>query len=295
MRHGVLILPERRWTAARAAWTRAEELGYEHAWTFDHLMWRSLADKPWFSALPTLTAAAAVTSRIRIGALVANPNNRHPVDFAKELMALDDISGGRAVCAVGSGADGFDARIRGERPLGRRERTARFAEFVELTDLLLRQSLTSYRGAWYAADGVRLEPGFLQTPRIPLAVAGAGPKGMALAARYADIWVTTGAPEHSSGERYDRSMPALRTYMARLDEACAAAGRDPGSLRRLLFTGTRACGVLDSVEAYRDAAGLGEQAGITDLVVPWPRREPPFEGNEDVLEEFAAATLTQNP
>ncbi|MFJ4576768.1 LLM class flavin-dependent oxidoreductase [Streptomyces sp. NPDC088846] len=295
MRHGVLILPEHRWARAREVWAKAERLGYEHAWTYDHLMWRSFSDKPWFSAVPTLTAAAVVTNRIGLGTLVASPNFRHPVDFAKELMALDDISSGRVMCGVGSGADGFDARIRGDRPLLPRERADRFAEFVELTDHLLRRPLTSYHGSWYTVDEVRMEPGFVQSPRVPLAVAGAGPRGMSLAARHADIWVTTGVPGRNAREPYERQIPLMKEHLAELDDACAAIGRDPATLRRLLVAGNSADGVLESAETYRDAAGGFGEIGITDLVVPWPRPDHPYRGREEVLDEFAATALRGNP
>ena len=91
MHLGVLILPEFPWATAQSVWRRAEELGFEHAWTYDHLAWRSFRDLTWFAAVPTLTAAAMATERIRLGTLVASPNFRHPVPFAKELVALDDI------------------------------------------------------------------------------------------------------------------------------------------------------------------------------------------------------------
>ena len=96
MRIGVLILPEFPWSTARNLWRHAEELGFDHAWTYDHLAWRSLRDSPWFAAIPTLTAAATATERIRLGTLVASPNYRHPVPFAKELITLDDVSAGIA-------------------------------------------------------------------------------------------------------------------------------------------------------------------------------------------------------
>jgi alkanesulfonate monooxygenase SsuD/methylene tetrahydromethanopterin reductase-like flavin-dependent oxidoreductase (luciferase family) len=48
---------------------------------------------PWYAAMPTLTAASLVTERIRLRTLVASPNFRHPLPFANELIALDDISG----------------------------------------------------------------------------------------------------------------------------------------------------------------------------------------------------------
>jgi alkanesulfonate monooxygenase SsuD/methylene tetrahydromethanopterin reductase-like flavin-dependent oxidoreductase (luciferase family) len=70
--------------------------------------------------VPTLAAAAAVTERIRLGTMVASPNFRHPVPFAKDLMTLDEISGGRFILGIGAGAggDGFDASVLGE-PRGR--------------------------------------------------------------------------------------------------------------------------------------------------------------------------------
>ena len=71
---GVVILPQERWAVQRAQWVEAEQMGFDHAWTYDHLAWRSLADEPWFATVPLLAAAAAMTSRIRLGTWVASPN-----------------------------------------------------------------------------------------------------------------------------------------------------------------------------------------------------------------------------
>jgi hypothetical protein len=60
-------------------------------------------DRPWFSAIPTLTAAALVTARIRLGTLVASPNFRHPLTLAKEIVTLDDIATGRVTLGLGPG------------------------------------------------------------------------------------------------------------------------------------------------------------------------------------------------
>src|SRR6478735_1624105 len=116
VRLGVVILPDERWTDGGARWTRAEELGFDHAWTYDHLAWRSLRDSTWFACVPTLTAAAGVTERIRLGPLVASPNFREPVTFAKELMTLDDVSAGRLTVGIGSGGEGWDATALGQQP-----------------------------------------------------------------------------------------------------------------------------------------------------------------------------------
>ena len=55
---GVLILPEHRWVEAEPLWHKAEDLGFAHVWTYDHLAWRTLADHPWHAAVPALAAAA---------------------------------------------------------------------------------------------------------------------------------------------------------------------------------------------------------------------------------------------
>ncbi|OJF15649.1 LLM class flavin-dependent oxidoreductase [Couchioplanes caeruleus] len=291
MRHGVLILPEHRWPRARERWTLAEQLGYAHAWTYDHLMWRWFSEKPWFSAVPTLAAAAAVTDRIGLGTLVASPHFRHPVSFAKELVSLDDIAQGRMVCGVGAGAPGFDESIQGGPALAPRARMDRFDEFVGLLDRLLREPRTTYTGRWYSARDAVVLPKSRVAPRLPLAVAAAGPRGMALAARHADIWVTSGPPNVFVQNRFDQVAPLLKEQLATLDEACAAQGRDPAGLRRLLLTDGAVGGVLDSVGSYRDAAGLFADLGFTDLVVHWPRPDSPFEGDERVLVDFATAYL----
>ncbi|KZX22824.1 LLM class flavin-dependent oxidoreductase [Rathayibacter tanaceti] len=93
MRHGIVILPQDPWAVARRKWQSAEGLGFDHAWTYDHLSWRSLAGEPWHATVPTLTAAALVTETLRLGTFVASPNFRHPVPFAKEIATLDEMAG----------------------------------------------------------------------------------------------------------------------------------------------------------------------------------------------------------
>ena len=119
MRLGVCILPDLRWPEQRRLWQRAEELGFDHAWTYDHLAWRSLRNEPWFGAVPTLTAAALATSRIRIGPLVASPNYRHPVPFAKELIGYavhDSIPRGGGYLGMVRMQDPVELLARGELP-----------------------------------------------------------------------------------------------------------------------------------------------------------------------------------
>jgi alkanesulfonate monooxygenase SsuD/methylene tetrahydromethanopterin reductase-like flavin-dependent oxidoreductase (luciferase family) len=152
VRIGVAILPDVAWPEWRRRVQLLDDIGVEHAWTYDHLAWRDLRDGPWLAAMPLLTAAATATDRIRLGTLVASPNFRHPVLFAKELVALDRISAGRAIAGVGAGAvTGWDTHMLGQAELTGRERADRYAEFVEVLALLLRDGAASYQGKWYVA------------------------------------------------------------------------------------------------------------------------------------------------
>ncbi len=289
LRIGVLILPTESWAEQGQTWRRAEALGFDHAWTFDHLAWRSLRDAPWFGAVPTLAAAAAVTSRIRLGTLVASPNFRHPVPFAHELMTLDHISGGRFTLGIGAGGSGFDATTTRREPWSRRERADRFEEFVTLLDELLTEPVTTHDGRFYQAFGAHMHPGCLQRPRLPFAVAAGGPRGMRLAARFGTTWVTEGPLEaDGSALSVTSALPSLAAELERIDAACAEVGRDPATLGRLLFVGMRISGVTASPEAFRDAVGRFAELGVTDIVVPWPRRAAPFAGDLGTLEVIAA-------
>lgn len=291
MRIGVLILPEFQWSTAQILWRRAEELGFDHAWTYDHLAWRSLRDSPWFGAIPTLTAAATATERIRLGTLVASPNFRHPVPFARELITLDDISGGRITLGIGSGSTGWDATILAETQWSRRERADRFAEFVHLLDRLLREPALSFTGKFYSANEARSYPGCTQQPRIPFAIAATGQRGMQLAATYGESWVTTGDRTTERPLKAVEGANVVREQMARLDKVCAKLGRDPVSVRRLVVAGSNLDGGLDSIEAFRETTGYYAEVGVTDFVVHWPRPHGPYAGDSSTFERIMVNVL----
>ena len=134
---GVALLPEVN-PAQDQRWSRVEAYGFAHAWSLEHLAWRAFVNSDWHATVPTLAAAALSTSRLTLGTFVASPNFRHPVPFAKELMTLDVMSGGRIMIGAGAGGPGFDAAVLGGPSLSGRERADRFDEFVTLLDLLHR-------------------------------------------------------------------------------------------------------------------------------------------------------------
>jgi alkanesulfonate monooxygenase SsuD/methylene tetrahydromethanopterin reductase-like flavin-dependent oxidoreductase (luciferase family) len=291
MRHGILLLPEHDWAIAAPRWRTAEDLGYHHAWTYDHLMWRWFAGRPWYGSVPTLTAAATITRSIGLGMLVATPNFRHPVPFAKDLVTLDDVAQQRLICGLGSGAPGYDATILGQPELSLRERCERFGAFVELLDALLVEGDVDHADRWFSASGVSFHQGACRDARLPFAIAAAGPRGMALAARYGQYWVTSGPPNDFNSRPFREAMPVLRDQLRGVDEACEREGRDPATLRRLLLADASVGGITTSLSAYEDAASEFEDAGITDLVVHWPRADEPYAGDERVVVDFAEKHL----
>ncbi|WP_210506281.1 LLM class flavin-dependent oxidoreductase [Naasia sp. SYSU D00057] len=286
MRHGIVLLPEQPWAEARRRWSSAEGLGFDSAWTYDHLSWRSLADGPWHATIPTLVAASTVTTDIRLGTFVASPNFRHPVPFAKEIATLDDISGGRVLLGVGSGGTGFDASVLGQPALSPGQRHRRFVEFVDALDRLLRHESDGERGIdfdgeWFTAVGARMVGSPRQTPRVPLLVAADGPKGIALAAERGDGWITLG----SHTDDLDEWWRGVRERTERLAEQEERTGR---RLQRVLNLDSAPRFSLESVDAFEDAEGRARELGFDEVIVHWPRREGVYAGDEEVLYEVAS-------
>jgi alkanesulfonate monooxygenase SsuD/methylene tetrahydromethanopterin reductase-like flavin-dependent oxidoreductase (luciferase family) len=289
---GVVILPQQRWAQSRHIWQRAEEYGFDHAWTYDHLAWRSLADEPWFATVPLLAAAATVTERIGLGTWVASPNFRHPVPFAKDVMGLDDVSGGRFVLGVGAGGEGFDAKVTGPAPT-RGERTRRFEEFVELLDRLLTQQVTDYEGDVFEAHEARMIPGTIARPRTPFVIAAAGPRTMAVAARHGQGWATYGpsfAPSDggaaSLAAEQERWWAGLADQVGQFREVAARVrGADAPTPRLYLSLDGAPVYSLESAETLVEGVERATALGFTDVVIHWPRGSGIYAGTEAVLEE----------
>jgi alkanesulfonate monooxygenase SsuD/methylene tetrahydromethanopterin reductase-like flavin-dependent oxidoreductase (luciferase family) len=288
MRVGLVILPEYRWWAAEPKWRAVERYGFDHAWTYDHLGWRSLVDGPWFGAMPTLTAAAMVTERIGLGTFVASPHFRHPVPFAREITALDDVADGRFLLGVGAGAiSGFDADVLGAPKLSAGGLVDRLGEFLELLDTILTSERTTWRGDYYAAVDARCAPGCVAKPRVPFIVAANGPRSIRLVARYGQGWVTTGPKTDDLADWWRGVADRAR----RLSDTMEQAGRPQRSVRRYLSVDAAPTYSLSSASCFTDMVGNAAELGFTDVVAHWPRADGVYAGRESVLEEIAADVL----
>lgn len=282
MHHGISILPDLPWREAGPRWTAVEELGFAHAWVYDHLVWGGLPDSTWFPAVPTLAAAAGVTSTIGLGTFVTSPNFRHPYVFARDVLALDDLSEGRFLCGLGTGGD-LDSAVLGE-SLTLKERVDRFHEYVPLLDRLLREDHVDHDGDRYAVRDARTLPGPVRD-RVPFVVAANGPRSMRLAAEFGDGWVTTGP-----------SVDSLDEWWSRVGELAARFGELSGSdgMARYLLLDASPQFSLESADVYEDMVGRAGELGFTDTITHWPRPTDPYAGSERVLEAVASGVVARD-
>jgi alkanesulfonate monooxygenase SsuD/methylene tetrahydromethanopterin reductase-like flavin-dependent oxidoreductase (luciferase family) len=206
------------WADVVAMAAAAESDGLDSLWVCDHMI-SEPDDRPPEGILEgwtILSALAAATRRATIGTLVTCASFRPPALLAKMAATVDGISDGRLVLGLGAGSPGIEHGAYG---LPDDHRTARFAETLPIVRALLRGETVTTGGRFHTLHHAALRPA--PDRPIPLLVAGDGVRMLALAARYADRWITAwhGAPDHRLRERLDAMARALD------DE-----GRDPGSL-----------------------------------------------------------------
>lgn len=127
------------------------------------------------------------------------------------------------------------------------------------------------------------------TPGCPFAVAATGPRGMRLAARYGQAWVTTGDPKPQRTGTPEQSAQALGGQVEKLADAAAAIGRDTTRISKILLTGfTPERGrPLESLDAFVDFSGRHPELGFTDLVVHWPLPDSDCAADEKLFERIA--------
>jgi alkanesulfonate monooxygenase SsuD/methylene tetrahydromethanopterin reductase-like flavin-dependent oxidoreductase (luciferase family) len=287
VRVGLVILPTDRWREARQQWEWADGAGFSTAWTYDHIRWGGMPDGPWHAAVPVLAAAAAVTERVRLGALVATPNFRHPATLARDALALDDVSEGRLDLGLGPGSEGFDAAALGQEPWSPAERLTRFEQFLEVLTPIVAggpSTRTSLRTAHYAANEIPSTPGALQHP-LPLTIAAGGPKGLRLAATYGHQWVTIG-PTGPAPRTAETVLTSVRRQVGLLEDACRAAGREPRHLRRVLLW--MPSETIDSVDQFDEMFAPYAELGFDQVVLHHPAQTGPFGGDTATFEKIAA-------
>ena len=209
---------------------RVEDLGFDSAWAGDTLGdWRQPSE-PLLDAWIALGAHAVESERIALGMLVTNLAWRDPVQVARFAMSVDRLSSGRFTLGLGCGQLD-DQVMAGPHVLtmAARERVDRLAEGTTVIDRLLRGDLSAFRGEFTQYDGAAMAPGPVQQPRLPLLIAGNGPRVIRLAADRADTWNTYMDTD------VDTFYEATVTRVEALDAHLTSSGRDPATLTRSLL------------------------------------------------------------
>jgi alkanesulfonate monooxygenase SsuD/methylene tetrahydromethanopterin reductase-like flavin-dependent oxidoreductase (luciferase family) len=274
--------------ALQQRWRDAERLGFDVLWNCDTVVEPDRPRHAMFDGPTTLTMMAAETTAIRVGTLVSSLYFRHPVTLAKAAMTVDHLSGGRLEVALGVGDPSAGAMAAGvDWTPG--EQVARFGEFVELVDLLLRQEITSYQGRFYQCEQAETVPLPVQRPRPPITIAAHGPKMLRIAAEHADAWSQWGGYDV---ETEDDLYAVTNERSRRFDDLCVAAGRDPFTIRHSLVCFPPLT-PWESAEYFRDMVGRYAEIGIDEFVLYWPQnwREAPHE--DAVFEEVATTVIPE--
>ncbi|MET0773328.1 MAG: LLM class flavin-dependent oxidoreductase [Candidatus Limnocylindrales bacterium] len=211
------------WPSFLAAAQRADTLGFDHIWTWDHLLpIFGDTDQPIWEGYVALGALGVATKRAKLGLLVGANTFRNPGVVARSVLTLDHVSGGRAIMGLGGAwfetehtAFGLDFGS------GFGERLDRLAEAVPaIRDMLDGRTVNSEPGGTYAFSDLRFLPPTVQ-PRLPIMIGGSGPrKTLPVVARYAEMWNAFGSPAE------------LQERDATLRALCAEVGRDPETIER---------------------------------------------------------------
>jgi alkanesulfonate monooxygenase SsuD/methylene tetrahydromethanopterin reductase-like flavin-dependent oxidoreductase (luciferase family) len=174
-----------RWLEYLAMARAAENVGLDSIWLGDHLLYRGDGRPergPW-EAWTLLSALAAVTSRVRLGPLVACASFHPPGVIAKMAATIDEVSGGRFVLGLGAGWNETEYRAFG---LPYDHRVARFEESFEIVRRLVAGERVTLQGRyWQAEDTVLLPP---PARRVPLMVGSEGERMLAITLPHVDCW-----------------------------------------------------------------------------------------------------------
>ena len=277
-RFGVAALQSIPYNEEIDRWRSLEALGFDSICVSDHFVDYTRPGYDWFECWTLLAALATHTKRVRIGTSVTNFAWRNPAFLARQALTVDHVSNGRLELGLGAGARGTIDPSYGmtgipDYPPG--ERVARFREYVEIVDQLLRNKVSSYRGKYYSLEEACMQPDPVQKPRPPITIGALGPNMLRVAAKYADTWNTFGGSDLSR----DEFVATVSRQNSFLDRECRRIGRDPETLRRSLLVFTPFIRTMySSVQAFEDIVKEFVKIGISEFIIfyPWSPSDLPM-------------------
>ena len=261
MKYGVTIFPTDYAMPMTELAQAVEERGFESLWVAEHSHIPTSRKSPWpgggdlpkmyydtLDPFVALTAAAAVTRKIRLATGICLVGQRDLFQTAKQIASLDQISNGRFLFGIGGG---WNAEEMADHGTAFETRFRLMRERIEAMKLIWSESEAEYHGKLVDFDPVKTWPKPVQDPPPPIHVGGAFPGAVRRAIRYGDGWM----PIHGRDSIVEQ-LPALR-------EMAIEAGRDPAEIEITIY-GCPAKPEL--IESYREA-------GVHRLVFGLPPEE----------------------
>jgi alkanesulfonate monooxygenase SsuD/methylene tetrahydromethanopterin reductase-like flavin-dependent oxidoreductase (luciferase family) len=298
---GLSIHPqESPWDALAAVVRRADELGFDSLWTWDHLIGIGRDGRQAvFEAWATAAASAAITTRATIGLLVCANTLRHPGLVAKSAVTVDHISSGRFVLGLGAAYRELEHRMHGiEFGSGFGERLAWLEESVATVKRLLAgETVTSPPGGRYhLAEAAHLPAPVRGPGTIPVLIPGGGErKTLRILARHGDLWHVRGTTEilahkiellggycDEAGRSHDEiefitgNPVVIRDDPVEAERVYEAVVRRNGQVRGGTSVeraaGELVCGPPTAIaEAWRPYVELGFRHIVVDFAAPYDR------------------------
>ena len=183
--------------------SRAEVLGFDSLWVQEQI----LSDSAILEPVTLLTYVAALTAKPRLGSSVLLTVIRNPVQLAKSLATLDQLSHGRLTAGVGIGGAHVPEHVFG---VSGERRARRFVEGLEVMKALWTQPLASIAGEFWQFENVPMEPKPVQKPHPPLWFGARDAIALRRAARYGQGWMGAGS---SSSAEFVQQIALLRHFL----------------------------------------------------------------------------------
>ncbi|MEI6497077.1 MAG: LLM class F420-dependent oxidoreductase [Actinomycetota bacterium] len=204
--------------------TTAEASGFDSVWVMDHFYQLPMLGQPnqeMFEAYTLLTALAARTSRVRLGAMVGGMTYRNPAFLAKTVTGLDVISRGRAIWGIGAGWFEMEHNAYGYEFGSFTDRFEKLEEGLQIAKSMFVNEHTTFAGKWFSVNEAMNVPKPVQAGGPPVLIGGSGEKKtLRMVAQYGDACNVFG------------DAATVRHLMGVLDGHCERLGRDPGSICR---------------------------------------------------------------
>jgi probable F420-dependent oxidoreductase len=275
---------------------RADELGFESAWTMEQV----LGDGPRLSPIEVMTYAAACNRRLRLGCAVFVTPLHNPVHLAKSLSTLDQLSRGRLDVGVGTGGPNRPFAAFGAEP---DTYVARFSEGLALMKACWTQPRLEFEGRFWQLHHGAMEPKPFQKPHPPIWFGGSHPAALRRAVRHGDAFMGAGSTTTEAfaeqvgvvrGELAKAGRElftiAKRVYIVVDDDRARARQRAAAGLERIYgdfgrrLTAVSVSGAPDDcVAGLRDVANAGAEMIVLN----------PVDDDSEQMERLAADVVPQ--